>query len=463
MKHLYPLSLLLLLASAPAAGQLTVSGPGTTLYVTNDASLKAVGSISVNNDADLFLAGDDASIEAANLRVTMGAGLLMQGDRSMINGGTLQVTESGFLQMLGDNTVIDFQNIEVGTGGFLRLPGENSRLEAADELLIDEDGTVLSTASNPLLSTGDISIVDGGELSMTGGGQVFSFNNFNIEDGGVYKSRAYTEATDIDWNGRAIFYIAGDAGTNDFGRVYTENNIINVNGEIVTELINGYEPVDNQRYRLIDLDLQFTQSGFTTEAPNENWTYDREQNYVDVIFDATSLPVEWLGFTGQWTGKSAQLDWQTATEVGSDYFDVERQNEAGSWDAIGQVQAAGESLTPNSYDFLDADPGPTNPVLYRLRQVDFDGAFTYSDIVSLNRSATEGTVSLYPNPAKNHLFVEGLGAGEFTITDAAGREVARGRINDAYRFRIELPTNLAMGTYFLRSETGAAQRFTVAR
>ena len=152
-------------------------------------------------------------------------------------------------------------------------------------------------------------------------------------------------------------------------------------------MINGYEPTTNQRYRLIDLDLQFTGLNPNLVAPAaEGYTFDQEQDYLDLIYDIGSLPVEWLSFTGEWQGKAAELNWQTGSETGSDHFAVERRNLAGTWEDIGTVAAAGTSIRTRDYGFLDETPGPTNPVLYRLRQVDLDGSFTHSAIVALRRT-----------------------------------------------------------------------------
>lgn len=461
MKLLYPLSLLFLLAAAPAAAQLTVTGNTTRLTVDGLSTIKA-GTVQVSNGATIDLKGANSSLTGTTLGLTNSSTLEMNGLNSSLLGGQHSVLSGSAIEMNGTRARVAPLGVTIGENSRVTMTGGLASIDT-DDVIIGEEALLEAPASNYQIQASFMLIEDGGVFSAPSfAGEIFIYDDFQIDGGGTFTTGGYVECTDIEWNGETIFLIGSDESAGDYATVLAQG-VTSIDGELTTALAGGYEPLTNQRYRLIDLDDQFSSAGFSATAPNDNWSYDVEQNYVDVIFDATSLPVEWLGFTGQWTGKAAQLDWETATEIGSDYFDVERQNPAGSWDAIGQVRAAGESITPKAYEFLDTDPGPTNPILYRLRQVDLDGAFTYSEIVSLARSATEGTISLYPNPAKGHIFVEGMSVGDFQITDAAGREVARGQINDTYRVRIALPDELPMGTYILRSESGSAQRFTVTR
>lgn len=308
-------------------------------------------------------------------------------------------------------------------------------------------------------------IEDGGSLTLSKQDSYLYANGISIEPGGTLTVRGTVEwvnqATTL---GAIVFQIGGDPASDDYGRMIAPQNddIEFINDVIRTELVDGFEPAAIASYQLITAG-SLDRLPETQELPGPLWSYRFTDAEVFAEFDETALPVEWLGFTGRWVGKSARLDWQTAAEVDADYFSVERQNTAGNWTAIGQVAAVGSPTTAGTYDLLDPTPGLTNPVLYRLRQVDYNGDFNYSDIVSLARNTGDAAVGLFPNPAHDHFYVEGLNAGTFTITDAAGRQVARGVINDAQRFRIDLPVGLPPGTYFLYPEQGDAQRFTVAR
>lgn len=305
-------------------------------------------------------------------------------------------------------------------------------------------------------------IQDGGSITLNTKDSYLYANSLSIEPGGTLTVRGTVEwINQATSQGTLVFQIGGDPTSDDYGKLIAPrgDDIMFVDDVIRTELVGGYTPGGTVSYPLVDAG-SLDQLPATRELPGPLWSYRFTDAEVFAEFDDSSLPVEWLGFTGRWAGKTARLDWQTAAEVDSDYFQVERQNNDGDWAAIGNVAALG---TAGTYHFNDPEPGPTNPVLYRLRQVDFNGDYTYSDVVALSRADNETAVNLFPNPAREHVFVEGLGAGAFTLTDAAGRVVARGNINDSQRFRIDLPAGLPVGTYFLHSRAGNARRFTVTR
>lgn len=113
-----------------------------------------------------------------------------------------------------------------------------------------------------------------------------------------------------------------------------------------------------------------------------------------------TLPVEFISFTGKKNSSDIELKWITASETNNDYFQVERSTDGIIFNKIGSVTGAGNSNEPLAYKFSDAEPdGVIN--YYRLKQVDFDGAFKYSSTVVVNMSGSEnaiGTMTAGPNP-----------------------------------------------------------------
>lgn len=111
------------------------------------------------------------------------------------------------------------------------------------------------------------------------------------------------------------------------------------------------------------------------------------------------LPVELTSFTGKIIGKKILLNWQTATEVNNYGFEIERSSGNEIWGKIGFVNGNGNSNSPKDYSFMDDPPLDGVDIKYRLKQIDNDGQFEYSDIITLNFSIT--TFELYqnyPNP-----------------------------------------------------------------
>ena len=113
------------------------------------------------------------------------------------------------------------------------------------------------------------------------------------------------------------------------------------------------------------------------------------------------LPIELLSFTGNKVDKAVKLQWATATERQNDFFEVERAEDGISFSAIGMVKGAGDSQSTLDYELMDAAPKPgTN--YYRLKQVDFDGQFTYSPVVTVQFDGLGG-FRLFPVPVKDQL------------------------------------------------------------
>jgi hypothetical protein len=115
-----------------------------------------------------------------------------------------------------------------------------------------------------------------------------------------------------------------------------------------------------------------------------------------------SLPVELKSFTANANGNSVELNWQTATEVNNYGFEIQRSVSSGQrseYEKIGFVEGHGNSNSPKSYSFTDVNP-PSGKIQYRLKQIDVDGEFEYSDEVEVNISAPNKfeLAQNYPNP-----------------------------------------------------------------
>ncbi|MGD8782150.1 MAG: hypothetical protein PVH88_24695, partial [Ignavibacteria bacterium] len=129
---------------------------------------------------------------------------------------------------------------------------------------------------------------------------------------------------------------------------------------------------------------------------------------VDNIEMDVSLPVELTFFNVLQLGSDVKLLWQTATEVNNYGFQVERlkikdkskeTTSSQSWKNVGFVNGNGNSNSPKSYSYTDIPTGGAT-FKYRLKQIDFDGAYEYSDEVEVTLDAiTEYSLEQnYPNP-----------------------------------------------------------------
>jgi len=113
------------------------------------------------------------------------------------------------------------------------------------------------------------------------------------------------------------------------------------------------------------------------------------------------------------------IKWETASEINSDYFDIQRSNDGKSWAKLGTVAASGDKTTESRYSFIDQNPS-NGENLYRLKMVDRDSTFAYSRIRALEFG---DELIFFPNPVKDQLRVQGLKKGRIRMTSVDGRTV----------------------------------------
>ena len=118
-------------------------------------------------------------------------------------------------------------------------------------------------------------------------------------------------------------------------------------------------------------------------------------DYIDIV------PVELTSFTATVLDEAVRLNWSTATEINNQGFDVQRKsNSEGVWEKIGFVPGFGTTTEPRTYSFTD-ETVTTGTFSYRLKQLDYDGTFEYSDeiIVELDFNPSDYSLSQnFPNP-----------------------------------------------------------------
>ncbi|MES2798954.1 MAG: T9SS type A sorting domain-containing protein [Bacteroidota bacterium] len=111
------------------------------------------------------------------------------------------------------------------------------------------------------------------------------------------------------------------------------------------------------------------------------------------------LPVELINFDGEMVGEDNLLSWSTVSEHNNDYFTLERSRNGYTFEEMAIIAGAGNSSTLLNYSEFDYDPF-NGITYYRLKQTDYDGQYSYSQVIALNRGLENMLVSdLFPNPA----------------------------------------------------------------
>jgi hypothetical protein len=117
----------------------------------------------------------------------------------------------------------------------------------------------------------------------------------------------------------------------------------------------------------------------------------------EIIMGEGTLPVTLISLSGRRVTDGNRLEWVTASEFNSDRFIIEKSLDGTSFANIGQVSAAGFSNTIIPYQYLDEKPVSGNNY-YRLKMIDRDATFRYSNIVLLASGTNISGNKLYPNP-----------------------------------------------------------------
>jgi hypothetical protein len=167
----------------------------------------------------------------------------------------------------------------------------------------------------------------------------------------------------------------------------------------------------------------------------------------------TPLPVRLVAFSAHASGQAAvALQWQTASEVGSAYFEVERSVDGVRFAPVAHVAAMGTSPIAHAYTYTDSEIA-TSVRYYRLRQVDQDGTSAYSPVRTV-LPLGPADLRLYPNPASSGgTQVSGVPAGVAVwVLDARGQVV---RTTTADQTGTLTLTGLPTGLYIVRTAAGA--------
>jgi hypothetical protein len=169
------------------------------------------------------------------------------------------------------------------------------------------------------------------------------------------------------------------------------------------------------------------------------------------------LPVTFSGFSAQAQGNAALLNWTTALEENSSYFNVQASRDGTSWSNISEVKAAGNSTNPENYSFTDNSVASGNNY-YRVVEVSLDSVEIYSAVRQLTFGPST-VLTYYPNPVRDQVTIttSATSPQSVTLMSVDGRQLQQ---NSAFVSggSIDL-SRYAAGVYFLavRNTTGQTE------
>ncbi len=179
-----------------------------------------------------------------------------------------------------------------------------------------------------------------------------------------------------------------------------------------------------------------------------------DNSIVCGIIGDCSLPIDLISFEAIKQKSEVLLLWKTASEINNEGWSIEHSADGNDFREINFTSGQGNANVVNNYSFLHKNPN-NGQNYYRLVQRDFDGRITYSDIVNIQFDIERGKISLYPNPAKDELFVQhNLTQGLIEIFDLQGKIVKQQSFNNELITSIN-SNELLQGLYHLRVSSGS--------
>ncbi|GGN10774.1 hypothetical protein GCM10010967_53290 [Dyadobacter beijingensis] len=232
-----------------------------------------------------------------------------------------------------------------------------------------------------------------------------SSNSFNFEglDLNISRIDFYSNQSKIDINYNVgTKTLTAEAGGTIANNTYTwyRNNIL------ITTIVG------NKNYNVTE-DGTYYAKVTNSAVPNLTLT---TQNEV-----VTSLPVTLVSFSGSNEGDQNLLTWRTSLETNSQGFDIQRSWNGTDFEKVGFVPGHGDTHEGATYSFIDKSP--LFKTYYRLKQLDFDGTYSFSRVISIKNQHSD--IVTYPNPATDHFYLKNLKEkGKIVIRNQEGKIIS---------------------------------------
>jgi hypothetical protein len=217
-----------------------------------------------------------------------------------------------------------------------------------------------------------------------------------------------------------------------------------------------------------------TGSNLTISGLNPNQTYtfkvvEYNGNSTQTIYSnrrattltTQTLPVAWLSFEGkQISENEVVLNWSTAFEKNTQLFEIQRGSDINQMLVLDSVRAVGNSSIIHKYSFIDSSlNNMPSWTYYRIRQIDEDGKFTFSKVISIQINHPWELDFIYPNPFDNQLTFKFKSTYDQPINlkffNVLGEIKQEENIDISNKMIIDISTiNLVSGIYFLQLKSG---------
>ena len=157
---------------------------------------------------------------------------------------------------------------------------------------------------------------------------------------------------------------------------------------------------------------------------NDTYRGGGGDGFGQVLISNIALPVEFISFNAYLKERQVVLNWETTNEHNNEYFDIEKSSNFLDLNTLGSVPASNKDFLFHDYQYIDKYPFNGNNY-YRLKQVDFNGNYSFSKWVSVFMDQSL-QIMTYPNPASAFINLqinnEEAGNAQIKIIDLNGRQ-----------------------------------------
>lgn len=391
---------------------------------------------------------------AGNYQFIVGAD---DGYRLSIDGGSTWIIDRFYDQ------AYNFSSYTAALNGTYNLVIEFYENGGGNRLSFSVSAACVAGGSQTVSGTGDVWM-----------GYIYQGTNFNTYNGTVTEGSTGNPNFDQNYGGNNTLYATSSCMVTTEGfsaryrlqKTFASNNyMFTIGGD------DGYRlSLDGGNTWVID---RWADQGYNTTTYS-TWltgTYDMVLEYYEnggdnrLSFNValnSLLPVELSYFDGRATNTAIQLNWKSASEINSDYYQVERSFNGTDFNNIGKINAATAIAegTGNTYGFADASPLAGNNY-YRLRMIDKDGKSALSAVIKILFNQHQG-VRIYPAIVNNReVYLQTTGeikSGTVTIFEMTGRQLQSVQLpsvlSAGQTVRLHLSA-LPPGNYALICSTGA--------
>ena len=477
---------------------------GSNTITFNDLQLNNTGTgTGMISNTDIIIAGSftftDGDIDLGSQSLTVSGISVPSG--SALNGNTGTLNVSGDLSVSGTfvantstvdfngssaqaiNSALTFYNLTKSGGGDLTL---NDNITVSNTLTLTS-GDIISSISNLLTLASGASISGASSSSHINGVLGLTVNTdseitltFPLGDGTSYRPIDLT--IDQNTTTTTVYTTSLINGTPTSRTIpspvvkvsslryynITKSSAVGIAAASIDISYNADDDVKNQsslhilkESGSVWLDLAGNVTGNATSG-----TISSSNNFTDfgdfVLGSEQSgaLPVTLINFRGLRTQNGNKLFWSTATEVNNGYFELERSFDQRSFRGIGKIDGFGNSSVRRDYSFMDSRTRAEISTFYRLKQVDTDGTFTYSEVIQVHGSHTDKIdLSVSPIPNNGYMKIqvhspiiskEGMSV---SLIDIYGKihshEVYKAITRSQFVTTIDLKNTLPAGQYIL--------------